>query len=96
MISITGLDKAEVLIALYENARVQGLGIFHASSAPLTKPEAETLLSQHEGNFDYLRGRVMKVSIDDSGELEERLYDRDNGAGSAERVISALRQSVTA
>ena len=82
MIDISGLDKAEVLIALYENAKTQGLGIFSAAARgpePITKDEAAAMLL--EGTYlDYVYGRVMKVEL--SGDtLDPRLYDRDNGQG---------------
>lgn len=93
MVSIAGLDKSDVLRVLYDNARVQGMGIMHAKDGNMSKAEAEEILKV-SGNFDYLHGRVMKVRIDDSGELQERLYDRDNGAGAAERAIADLRTSL--
>lgn len=41
--------------------------------------------------FDYLYGRVMKVDLSSDDGFEERLYDRDNGKGAAQKVIDALR-----
>jgi len=41
--------------------------------------------------FDYLFGRVMKVNIY-GNEFSEASYDRDNGEGSAQRVITKLRK----
>lgn len=41
--------------------------------------------------FDYLYGRVMKVDLSSDESFEERLYDRDNGTGAAQRVIDRLR-----
>lgn len=49
----------------------------------------------HGRYFDYLFGRVMKVEIPESGEMETWLYDRDNGDGAAEDVIASLRDSDT-
>lgn len=40
--------------------------------------------------FDYLHGRVMKISLD-GDELYTGLYNRDVGHGAAERVIAQLR-----
>lgn len=45
-------------------------------------------------DYDYLRGRVMKVNIS-KDEFSERLFDRDNGPGAAARAIDAIRQSAT-
>jgi hypothetical protein len=88
MIDITGLDKAEVLMALYGAARVQGLGIFHQRREPLPYDEAVAVLAR-TSYVDYLHGRVLKVEL--GGEtLDEYLYDRDNGPGAALRALAAL------
>jgi hypothetical protein len=42
-------------------------------------------------NFDYLKGRVLKVNL--SGDaFNDELYDRDLGEGAAQRVIDKLRE----
>ena len=90
-IDISGLDKAEVLMALYDRALVQGLGILDARPGGLPKDEAEALL-RSSPHFDYLHGRVMKVSlIGDS--FDPGLYDRDNGQGAAARALEHLRKT---
>ena len=95
-INIEGLDKAEVLAALYNASRQQGMGFMHARGAlPMTKEEAAqeiALAQQPNGSayFDYLHGRVMKVRLA-GDQLDPWLYDRDNGAGAASRAINALR-----
>jgi hypothetical protein len=89
-ISIAGLDKAEVLAALYNSARAQGLGLLHYKPEPMAAIEARELLKEQK-YFDYLKGRVMKVRID-GDELSTRLYDRDNGFGAAEAAIAPLRK----
>lgn len=88
MIDISKLDKGEVLAALYNNSKPQGLGFLHHDSAKMDKSEANDLLA--EGTyFDYLKGRVMKVDLR-GDELDPRLYDRDNGEGAALRALSHL------
>lgn len=103
MIDISGLDKADLLAALYNNSRPQGMGIMHYDPKPMTVEEARTFLnvgddlSQMFGDlpgrsmyFDYLKGRVMKVNLS-GDELDAWGYDRDLGEGAAMRVISSLR-----
>lgn len=90
MINIKGLDKAEVLKELYNNSRVQGLGFLQATGRDMTTEEARELLKE-QTYFDYLYGKVMKVDLKSDECFEEFLYDRDNGEGSAERVINRLR-----
>jgi len=87
-ISLIGLDKAEVLAALYNASKSQGLGSRHHDPKPITSKEAEVVLKQTT-NFDYLQGRVMKVDL--SGDtFDPWLYDRDNGQGAAEKAIAVI------
>ena len=90
MIDITGLNRADVLAALYNASRPQGMGFLHYDPKPMERKEAEALLISHK-YFDYLKGRVMKLAIEET-EFDERFYDRDNGNGAAQRVIDALRE----
>lgn len=85
MIDLKNLDKAKVLMALYNNAKVQGMGFLHYTPTPMTKDEAKELLSR-QTYFDYVRGRVMKVDLS-SDTLNPALYDRDNGQGAALAAI---------
>jgi hypothetical protein len=88
--NIAGLDKAEVLAALYNASKQQGLGFLHGRGATgMTVEDARAELAQGT-NFDYLHGRVMKIALD-GDDLETRLYNRDNGDGAAERIIEELR-----
>ena len=90
MISLSGLDKAAVLAALYNASRVQGMGFLHYTPETMTREEAETLLEQFT-DFDYLHGRVMKIDLSEDT-LDPCLYDRDNGEGAAQGVIESLRR----
>lgn len=87
-ISIQGLDKAEVFKALYDNAQPQGLGFLQFVAGNLNIEEAREAV-KGQTRFDYYRGRVMKIDIS-GDELDTWLYDRDNGAGAAERALSTL------
>jgi hypothetical protein len=90
--NIAGLDKAEVLAALYNNARQQGMGFLQTRGAEgMTVEQArEEIANNKRMYFDYLHGRVMKISLR-GDELETALYNRDNGQGTAESIIAALR-----
>ena len=93
MINIEGLEKAEVLMVLYNRAKTQGLGMLHYTPDPMTKEVAVTLLEKGT-YFDYVQGRVMKVNLKSDIEFEEYLYDRDNGDAAAASAISFLRGKV--
>lgn len=79
-----GLDRYEVLCALYNNSHPLGMGILHYTPGNLTVDEAKTLLTQSMGYADYVKGRVIKVKLPEgSVSFSPRLYDRDNGEGAA-------------
>lgn len=90
VISTAGLSKAKVLAALYNAARPQGMGFLHYDSTPMTEDQAQEIINSGMLYFDYLKGRVMKISLEDEM-IDIRLYDRDNGNGCAELVIHQLR-----
>ena len=91
---IAGLDKAEVLAALYNGSRQQGMGFLQTRGAEgMTVEQARDEIANNERMyFDYLHGRVMKISLR-GDELDTGLYNRDNGQGAAEAVIEALRSN---
>lgn len=92
-LSLTGLNKAAVLAALYNASKPQGLGFLHYDPTPMTVDEAKRILDGGATDFDYLKGRVMKIDL--SGDaLNPRSYDRDNGQGAAERAIAEVRKGM--
>lgn len=90
MTSIAGLNKADVLAALYNASRPQGMGFLSYDSTQMTRSQAEALLPTLPQYFDYLHGRVMKLWIPDADDIDLRAYNRDNGKDAGERVINAL------
>lgn len=90
---ISKLNKAEVLRSLYNNAKLQGMGLLFATMEDMTIEQAEKMLEKsNDKYFDYIQGRVLKVRIKD--ELDTRLYNRDNGDGAAEGVINKLLSEI--
>ena len=90
MISIKGLNKGDVLAALFNSAKTQGMGFIHyQSDHVMDSTEAEVLLAQ-QSDFDYVEGRVIKVDLS-GDEFDPGGYDRDNGQGSAARLVNTLR-----
>lgn len=90
-VNIAGIDKAELLSALYNRSRQQGMGFMHARGAhPMTVEQAREEIAAHGLYFDYLHGRVMKVDLS-GGELFTYAYNRDVGRDAAEEVIALLR-----
>lgn len=92
MVSIAGLDKAAVFAALFNGARAQGLGFLQYNPKPMTPAEAQKRFGGRFESFDYVDGRVMKIDLS-GDEFDPWGYDRDNGAGAAQRVIDTLRST---
>ena len=97
MVNIKGLDKADVLMALFNASRPLGMGILAEiarGGGPMTREQANGVIAEcaERGGstyFDYLVGRVMKIDIS-GDEVDPRLYDRDNGQGAAARALAPL------
>lgn len=92
MINIKGIDKAELLVELYNNSRQQGFGMLQRARN-LTIEDAREMLKEST-YFDYLYGKVMKVDLSNDEELNEFLYDRDNGPGAAQAVVDEIRKKM--
>lgn len=90
-VDITGLDKVQVLMALYDKARCLGLGCLQFTPEPLSQEEAEKIYANNERlYFDYVKGRVIKVDLSRNS-FSTVSFNRDNGEGAAERAIENLR-----
>lgn len=90
-IDISSMNKAEVLMKLFNASKVQGLGFLQGSgNEVMTKEEATDILNQTpSAYFDYLKGRIMKIDL--SGDtMRTEMYNRDNGQGAAERALINL------
>ena len=92
MVDTRGLTRAQVLAALYNNAKPLGLGFLHYTPEKMEEERAQEIIEAGATYFDYLNGRVMKVDLSDEDHFDEWLYDRDNGPGAAQRAIGDLRQ----
>lgn len=95
-VDIRGLDRPSVLAVLYNNAAALNSGVLDPRSvAPMTAEEATAEWSQWSGGesgarFDYVRGRLLKVALDDEV-ISPYNYDQEYGLGAMSRVIEHLR-----
>ena len=91
LIDLTGLDKAEVAAALYNNSKPQGLGFIDFNPEPMTVEQVRSDMKKlgEDLNFGYWNGRVMKTNLNGSS-FDPWCYDRDNGQGAAARAIKPL------
>ena len=97
MVSIKGLDKAEVLKTLWDNSHPQGMsyiGLLKLEGKKFTLEHARDLIKNTPNlYFDYVYGHVIKCDIS-GDEFDERLYDRDCGGGAAQRAIDKLTKEI--
>lgn len=89
LVDISNKDKAEVLVALYNNSHPCGMGFLQYNPEPMTIEQARELLKK-TADFDYLAGRVMKISLAGNA-IYTGGYNSGNGNGAAEHVISQCR-----
>jgi hypothetical protein len=99
MVNIKGLDKAKVLAALHNGTSCQGMGVLHNIGTCSVEQAAKDIEERNRFNaksalrFDYYHGRPLKCDIG-GDEFNPVAYDRDAGAGAAERAIAPLRKGV--
>ncbi len=101
-IDITGLDVAEVILALHNNTSPLGLGFLHARDDVTIEDVREFLRNGSEApgqwgpmRVDYMFGRPIKVNVPETGVIDLWQYNRDAGAGVGQRVIAELRAEAT-
>lgn len=99
MVDIKGLDKAEVLHALWRHSHAQGMSFLGLTPEGFTLEKAQELIKERQEKnarlyFDYVEGHVIKCDLTEDS-FDEFLYDRDCGAGAAEAAIDELRRFTT-
>lgn len=91
MVDIKGLDKANVLLALWNASRCHLPN--YDSRIPLTVEEADEEIKKRTHNgmcwFDQFNGIVIKVDIG-GDEFDERYFDEINGEGQAQMAIDSV------
>lgn len=87
-----GLNKEDVLLALYNNAKSLGMGFVHFKNNDMTLEDAKKALEK-ESYFDYHNGRVMKISFDSYPIIQTFGYNRDNDKR-AEEILDDLRKNI--
>ena len=93
MVNIKGLNKAEVLLALWNRSHSQGMSFLGMDVAHPDIKTAEVWIEQNPLlDFDYVNGHIIKCNIK-GDEFDPYLYDKDCGVGAAAAVIEKLRKS---
>jgi hypothetical protein len=106
-IDIDGLEKEIVLAALYNRATTFGAGSLHprreemgsaASARELWRTHGELVDRTWRGlrrikhiRFDYVHGRLLKVTFLGQTSVDVTGFDRQYGSGAAGQVVNHLR-----
>lgn len=90
ILDVSDINPAELFAALYNHAKPLGRDHVHFVDETMTPSQAALILGEHGLNYDYFRGRVMKVKLGRM-KLETGLYDRDNGQGMAKSIVDSIR-----
>ncbi len=91
MIDIVGLDKAEVLLELYNHSHQQGLGNLYPL-VELTVEDAKKILKEERYRIDSLYGKPISVDLSNDEEFDESIYDAYIGQGMAQLAVDAARK----
>lgn len=91
-VNISGLDKAEVLKALWDASHPQGMSFLGLPKGGFTLAMAEDEVKNNPNlYFDYVSGHVIKCDLS-GDDFDPWLFDRDCGEGAASRAIEKLRR----
>lgn len=88
-VNIEGIDKVELIAALYANARPSGS---EPDNHPLDRDNIRWGIDRGFGAPAEVNGRKLLCNIN-GPEMETREYNRHNGDGEAERIVARLRDS---
>lgn len=94
-----GMSCVNAFHALWNNSKP---AIFLQGRPEIESAQAETVSSadkvaelfKSQTFFDYEGGRLLKTDFSDFPTLQARLYDRDYGAGAAQKVIEQYNNIV--
>lgn len=89
LVDIRGLDKADVLAALFNAAK-----IVDPNAKDFLWPEQAEELLEKEKVFTWLYGRSLYIDLSGS-EFPSNAYDHDNGQGMAQKIIDNVRETGT-
>lgn len=97
-INITGIDRADLIAALYNGTKALGLGVLYDQPGGMTSDDVKGLIGDMldgDLDFDYFKGRPLKVRIVGDEILGVWLYDRDAGEGQCAKIVAELKADVS-
>ena len=87
-VDISGLDKVELLKALWRRQKIMGWCASHG----LPSFDVDRVTEKLETYIDYWNGKCIKMNL--SGDkVDAWCYDRDAGEGATQEVVDTLRRA---
>lgn len=93
-IRISHLDKAKVLIALYNYAKPIGMGNYSQNPNYIMDRKEAWRLLKEKPRLDYINGRAIKADLR-SDDFDTAGYDNLNGPNAAEQALKPLNDEYT-
>lgn len=93
IVSIKGLEKGDVLLALWKRSKCQGLSYYDLPWGPSPLCHFEIKRRQKLGiplYFDYYAGKIIKCDIT-GDEFDSTLYDRDIGGRGSSKGYRSIK-----
>lgn len=96
MVDVTGVDRDELLYALWSNSKPAAFFSFIPHNITLIAPHFEypsqEQKSYSDGYIDYHCGRLIKSNVyTKRNVIDPTLYDRDYGKGAFQTIVNQLK-----
>jgi hypothetical protein len=92
MVDVTGINRDDLLKALWENSKPASFFSFNPVAAPKFDLDDAKRSTQSGGYVDYACGRCIKAAIyGNSDTIDPFGYDREYGSGSFQKIVDKLK-----
>ena len=94
MVDVTGIDRKELLKALWENAKPAAFFMVYGTNSPSFDIDEAMRDVRHGRTYvDYACGRCIKSDVfTEKSEIDPRSYDREYGQGEFQKVVDSLKK----
>jgi hypothetical protein len=94
--NIQGLDKADLILAMWEKLEFCDDYLMRPVPPVLTRERALAALTEDEGYVFILCGKFIKTNFSSDVEVDGTVYDQLAGAGTMKAIVENLRKAQTA
>lgn len=91
-VDVSGIGKVHLLRALWAKSQVSAWCQIHDVYEDFDERAAKKAFAESEGSIGYFCGRVIKCNLKGDS-VDPWGYDRDNGKGAFQKVVTEIRES---